>query len=155
MEQKQNIEYYKKIFLDGREIKSKLINKKEPIIHRIYVEEGDKTYMLQKVFKSESNTYYMHSHSWDISLVLLKGSQEIGYGFSNKRLDNPRVLVKHIINEGDWYEITDENVYHYTKPLTDYTISLSVIGNRKREALSTNKGELTKEQIKELIEYLK
>lgn len=141
-----DLDYVKELFLrESDKIKSKLINKKDPIIHRIYIEDGDVTYMVQKVLKSKKEEYYMHSHSWDIELLLLKGIQELGYGFSEERLANPECVIKHYIKAGDKYSITSESVYHYTKPLTDYTISVSMIGKRKRDALSTNTGVLTDE----------
>lgn len=115
-----------------------LINKHPPIIHRCSLQIApDRTLLLHKVFHTNEQPL-MHSHSWDLACKVLQGEYEMGVGFSSDRNIIPPSIYKTIVKFGDIYEMTSSDIWHYTKPLTPYSYSVILIGERTRERRAEN-----------------
>lgn len=128
-----------------------------PVIHRLsYKIDENLTIFLHKLFNTNGQKALMHSHSWDFAIKVLKGGYEMGVGFSNDRNIIPEANYVSYVKDGDIYSMTDEKIFHYTKPiLNDVSYSIMVVGPRKRERKALNNNKLTKDQVKKLIEEFK
>lgn len=118
-----------------------LINKYPPIIYRLSLRLSDsRTLLLHKLFNTEHEQAFMHSHSWSFACKVLHGEYEMGVGYSEDRNNPPQSTFTSFVKAGDYYEILSPNVWHYTKPTkhTEYSYSVMLIGERCRERKAEN-----------------
>lgn len=88
----------------------------------------------------------MHSHSWNLACAVLSGQYEHGIGFSSDWEIAPSLAFRTITKAGDIYEVTDPNLFHYTKPINcEETYSVMLVGPRTRPRKSLNNSKLSSE----------
>lgn len=136
------------------EWESLLINKYPPIIHRVsYKLSTNRTLLLHKLFNTEKEHAFMHSHSWPFACKVIKGEYEMGVGFSNNRNNPPKSVFTSFVKAGDVYEMLSPDIWHYTKPTenTECSYSILLIGERCRERKAENNSSLSDKQKNELL----
>lgn len=145
------------LFDDVNNWGSLLIDKYPPVIHRLYRKISDnRTVMLHRLFHSGDDPCLMHSHSWPFAIKIIDGGYEMGIGFSKDRNVTPPTISQMLIKEGDMYDMTSSDIWHYTKPLTNYeSHSIMLVGNRWRERKAQNNDSLPEEVKLELFNYFK
>ncbi len=148
----------KSMLADPAHWDSLLINKYPPIIHRVSLKlSTSRTLLLHKLFNTNKETAFMHSHSWPFACKVIEGEYEMGVGFSFDRNAPPESLFTTFIKPGNIYEMVSPNMWHYTKPTenTKFSYSILLIGERCRERKAENNSPLPADQKEELISWFK
>lgn len=145
------------LFEDINSWESLLIDKYPPVIHRLYRKISDnRTVILHKLHHSGTESCLMHSHSWAFALCIVKGGYEMGMGFSKDRNQIPETIFQMQIKEGDIYEMTSSDVWHYTKPLlNELSYSVMLVGDRWRERKAENNEPLGSSDKEDIFNYFK
>lgn len=145
------------LLLDKESWGSLLIDKYPPVIHRMsYKLSETRTLILHRLFHCKSEKAYMHSHSWPFALKIIQGGYEMGIGFSSNRNVSPAALATVYLKEGNTYEMTSSDIWHYTKPVEHAeSWSIMLIGPRWRERKASNNLPLNEFQKDEMFNFFK
>jgi hypothetical protein len=130
------------------------MNNHEPVIERVFKTIGDNRVCLNKIYKSDKDLL-VHNHSWPFAVKLFHGEYEMGVGIS-KDGTQPEINAIATIVAGMSYDMSNMNLWHYTKPITDFTYSVMVIGDAERwRPQSCIFDSLPKEKENEILAFFK
>ena len=111
-------------------IKTMYIDSHPPIVERIWMPYGDLRIYLHRIHPcNESIDALFHPHPWKSAIKILSGTYEMGVGHSATN-EIPKIDCKSILPTGSYYEMTEEDGWHYVNPLNGPVISLMITGER-------------------------
>ena len=133
------------------------MNNHEPVIERVYKIVGDKgqyRLCLNKIYKSDAELLF-HNHSWPFAVKMFCGEYEMGVGIS-KDGKKPEVNAVMMVSPGVSYDMSNMDMWHYTKPISDYTYSVMVIDDSGRWRPQTcNFDGLSEEKEEEILAFFR
>ncbi len=135
------------------------MNKHAPVIERMFKvvidrKLGNYRLCLNKIYKSDKD-HLVHNHSWPFAVQLYHGEYEMGVGISKDGAE-PEINAITIIKPGMSYDMSNMDLWHYTKPITDFTYSVMVIGDSERwRPQSCVFDSLPKEKENEILAFFK
>ena len=143
---------YVRELLDTEEWGSILINKRDPITRRLFLEKDDKRYCLHYM---RSGTTKPHPHKYNVRVKILSGR------YKHHLFLNGEKLYSEDMQEGSGYHINNPNLFHqveieplaycWSVMINDYYFDdphedcISTAGNDLEEIEETEKQELIKE----------
>ncbi len=130
------------------------MNNHEPVIERVYKCVDNFRLCLNKIYKSDKDLLF-HNHSWPFAVKMFQGEYEMGVGVS-KDGEKPEVSAVIMVTPGVSYDMSDMNLWHYTKPISDFTYSFMVIDDYGRWRPQTcNFDGLSETQEQEILSFFR
>ena len=130
------------------------MNNHEPVIERVYKVIGKHRLCLNKIYKSDSDLLF-HNHSWPFAVKMFHGEYEMGVGIS-KDGKEPEVSAVLTVVPGVTYDMSNMNIWHYTKPISDFTYSVMIIDDLGRWRPQTcNFDGLSEEKEEEILSFFR
>ena len=81
--------------------------------------------MLHKISPCGPGEALLHPHPWPSAMVVMRGQYEHGVGFGDG-VESPPLACRTTIGPGACYEMTEENAWHFVRPLIEtYTIMIT------------------------------
>ena len=97
------------------------------MVNRVWLEYGALRICLHRIYPANPSKTLFHPHPWPSSMKILKGTYEMGIGFSENN-DQPPLAATIILSEGTYYEMIHPKGWHYVCPVENITYSLMISG---------------------------
>ncbi|MDP3770633.1 MAG: hypothetical protein Q8R40_06955 [bacterium] len=97
-----------------------------PFVERVWRQWGEYRIMLHQIYPCAPEEALWHPHPWPSAMKIESGRYEMGIGFRSDSI--PAHAGKHILAEGDTYEMVHPDGWHYVCPLDGPSMSLMVTG---------------------------
>lgn len=97
-----------------------------PKAERLWRQVGDMRVYLHRIFPCNPADVLYHNYPWPLAMSIISGQYEMGMGYTNNKKE-PHITSSFMLSEGAKYEIIDQNIWHYIRPLKMecYTIMVS------------------------------
>lgn len=126
LEQLKEVEAQMPELLQNAEWNSLYIDYEKPHVERLWIQLGENRLYLHRILPCEEPQALFHPHPWPSAIKLLKGSYEMGVGYTETN-EAPPVAAKIVLRAGASYEMTDINGWHYVRP-TEEVLSIMLTG---------------------------
>lgn len=126
-----------------------------PTVERVWFQHEEYRVYLHKIHPTELSTDALfHPHPWKSAIKIVKGMYEMGIGHSSAD-EIPKIDCKLILPENSYYEMTEDDGWHYVSPIANPVYSIMVTGERssRKMPIEPNKNfrTLTEEEIEDVI----
>ncbi len=134
-----------------------LVNYHPPVVERLWCPWGDYRVYLHRILPCNREEALFHPHPWPSIMRVLEGSYEMGYGVSAGE-KAPPVSLRIELPAKTVYEMTDQDGWHYVRPLNIPVMSLMLTGKpwgRSAPKSEAPLPELTQHATRELFEFFR
>jgi hypothetical protein len=112
---------------DDSRWKSVLIDYHPPTVERLWLPWRDYRVCLHRIYPCAPGEALFHPHPWPSVMRILSGEYEVAVGYGKG--ESPPPVAALMIAAGDFrYEMTDQDAWHYVRPLREPTMSLMITG---------------------------
>lgn len=100
-----------------------------PHVDRLWRQFGENRVLLHRIYPCETEQALLHPHPWPSAVNVYPGSSqyETGIGYGDPTGEAPPLAAKFILSAGS-YELTDQNAWHYVRPIDRPIFTMMVIG---------------------------
>lgn len=136
-----------------------------PRVERLWTTYNEYRIFLHTIHQTDKECLY-HKHRWPGVFKQLKGSYEMGITYSPNEINSDEAhllpdLVKFLITEGNYYEMTQTDALHYVRPISKISYSIMLTKDLypestfRKEAKFDKLNELSQGRKLELLEIFK
>lgn len=137
-----------------------------PRVERLYTDYKGYRIFLHTIHPTDKPCLF-HKHRWPAAFKQVKGSYEMGITYSEKEVSSDEAyllptLVRFIVSQGSYYEMTQTDCLHFVNPQGEISHSIMITkdmyqeSNFRKESLDVKLNELSDDRKIELLDiYIK
>lgn len=146
-----------RLLLDLDSWNSLYIDYEQPYVDRLWRPFRDGRLFLHRIHPCNADQALFHPHPWPSAMRIVQGRYEMAVGFGSGET-RPPIACRLTTETGLRYEMTDPDVWHYVRPLSDVCWTVMVTGlpwGRPAPKSTTPLRPLTITQVFELVTFFR